>query len=86
MDFKKCPRCGSFFHSDLNVCHNCLTNENLDKQKLKSYFEDNNSYESASIQDISIETGISARNINRYMITEEFSKYVGDISEENQTI
>ena len=39
MEFKKCPRCGNFFHSDMDVCQACKTNENLDIQKLKNFFD-----------------------------------------------
>lgn len=73
MEFKKCPRCGNFFHSELDVCQSCKTNESLDVQKLRNYFEENVVATGATIQDISVETGISSRNLNRYLLNEEFS-------------
>lgn len=73
MEFKKCPRCGNFFHSDLDVCQNCKTNESLDVQKLRNYFEQNGIGVNATIQQISIDTGINSRNLNRYLLNEEFS-------------
>ena len=76
MEFKKCPRCGSFFHSDMEVCQKCQNNENLDIEKLKNYFEENSGNSEYTLQDISVQTGISSRNLNRYMISDEFSSYI----------
>jgi len=76
MDFKKCPRCGNFFHSELDVCQNCKTNESLDIQKLKTYFEENENAEGYTVQGISVETGINSRNLNRFLLNEEFSGYM----------
>lgn len=73
MEFKKCPRCGSFFQSDLDVCQGCKTNESLDVQKLRNYFEENGVGMSTTIQDISVQTGINSRNLNRYLLNEEFA-------------
>ena len=84
MDFKKCPRCGNFFHSELTVCQNCLNNENLDIQKLKNYFEENINIQNYTMQDISTYTGISSRNLTRYMVREEFSKYVDNLETEQE--
>ena len=76
MEFKKCPRCGSFFHSDMEVCQKCQSNENLDIEKLKNYFEENSNSKEYTIQDISVQTGISSLNLNRYLISDEFSRYI----------
>ena len=83
MEFKKCPRCGSFFHSDLNVCQNCQNNENMDIEKLKNYFEENANYSEYSTEDISVQTGISTRNLNRYFESSEFSEYLNNESLSN---
>lgn len=86
MEFRKCPRCGSFFHSDLDVCQGCKTNESLDVQKLRSYFEENGVGMSTTVQDISVKTGINSRNLNRYLISEEFAGIInqGNIEGNNQ--
>ena len=76
MEFKKCPRCGSFFHSDMEACQKCQSNENLDIEKLKNYFEENSNSKEYTIQDISVQTGISSLNLNRYLISDEFSRYI----------
>lgn len=76
MEFKKCPRCGNFFHSDADVCQICKTNENLDIQKLKSFFEQNACINGITVQEISVETGINSRNLNRFLLNDEFSRYI----------
>lgn len=65
MELKKCPRCGSFYNSDLLVCQNCKTNENLDVTKLKEYIEQYGCNKNA--EEMSIQTGINVKNINRYL-------------------
>ncbi len=76
MEFKKCPRCGNFFTSDIDVCQSCKTNENLDIKKLKNYFEENESTEGYTVQEISVQTGINSRNLNRFLLNDEFSDYM----------
>ena len=78
MEFRKCPRCGNFFHSEADVCQNCKTNENLDVQKLRTYFEENEGVTASSItvQDLSVQTGINAKNLNRYLVQDEFSEFL----------
>ena len=56
MELKKCPRCGSFFDSELYVCQNCRTKENLDVEKVRVYIEENGLTESA--EEMSIKTGV----------------------------
>lgn len=65
MEFKKCVRCGSFFVTEGEICQNCVPKDRLDIVKFKDYVESNsNSY---SADSISINTGISVRNVNRYL-------------------
>lgn len=64
MEFKKCVRCGSFFVSDGDVCQNCMPKDRLDLIKFNDYVGttlDN------SADSISINTGISLKNVNRYL-------------------
>ena len=83
MEFKKCPRCGNFFHSELEVCQACKTNESLDVQKLRNYIETNGTQKCSTIQQISVETGINSRNLNRYLLNEEFSGIIGTTKVQN---
>lgn len=66
MEFKKCARCGCFFVSNNSICCNCAPKDNLEIAKLNNYIEEygNTNY---SLEDISINTGISVRNLNRYI-------------------
>lgn len=72
MEFKKCERCGSFFLSESNICGNCSPKDNFELSKLRSYFE--GEVHASSIDSIAVDTGISVKNLNRYLENEEFSK------------
>ena len=78
MEFRKCPRCGSFFHSEADVCQNCKTNELLDVQKLRAFFEENEGVIASDItvHELSVQTGINAKNLNRYLVQDEFSGFL----------
>jgi len=65
MELKKCVRCGSFFSSANVVCSNCETKDKQDIYKLNDYIE--NSPVNASIEDISFGTGVSLKNISRFI-------------------
>ena len=65
MELKRCPRCGNFYNSELNVCQDCKTNENLDVSKVKGYIEQYGVNEST--EEMSIITGVNVKNINRYL-------------------
>lgn len=72
MELKRCARCGKFYASDVEVCHECEKKDLADLSKLKGFFAD--SYISGvSKTEISATTGISARNLNRYLGYEEFA-------------
>lgn len=72
MEFKKCERCGSFFLSESAVCENCSPKDCFELSKLRNYFEGD--IQANSIDSISVDTGISVKNLNRYLGNEEFSK------------
>ena len=65
MDFKKCARCGAFFLSDDSVCFNCKPKDKLDSIKLQDYLDTNSNI--SSIDEIALNTGISTKNITRYL-------------------
>ena len=66
MEFKKCLRCGSFFVSGDDVCPKCLPKDKSDISKLTNYINDNN-ITNSTIVDLSQGTGITLKNINRYI-------------------
>ena len=65
MELKRCPRCGNFYNSDLNVCQDCKTNENLDVSKHKGYIDQYGM--NTSTEEMAINTGVNVKNINRYL-------------------
>lgn len=64
MKFKKCVRCGSFFVTEGEVCNNCMPKDRLDIIKFNDYIENNLDN---SADTISINTGISLKNVNRFL-------------------
>ena len=72
MELKRCARCGKFYASNEDVCHECEKKDNADLNKLKGFFEEEYLTGTTKSQ-ISVSTGISARNLNRYLSYEEFS-------------
>lgn len=71
MEFKKCNRCGSFFASNNNICPNCISKENSEFSKLKSYFNDTDNI--PTVEYLSKNTGISENNIIKYLNSSEFN-------------
>lgn len=72
MVIKKCSRCGGFFSSEETVCKNCIPKDKAEISKLKNFFE--SASNNNTINDISYSTGISEKNINRFLQNNEFSK------------
>lgn len=81
MEFNKCCRCGAFFISKGNVCPNCMPRELSEIANLKNFFDSN--INPVSIDELSLNTGISAKNINRIMEQEEFSVFSDRIQNDN---
>lgn len=75
MVFNKCDRCGCFYTSGEAVCPKCAPKDFLEMEKLESYLAENTVN---SLSDICIGTGISAKNLNRYLENEKFAKMLGN--------
>ena len=73
MNLNKCERCGCFFASNDNVCYNCLTKDRFEMSKFKNFIEENNINQINSLSDLSIQTGISQKNLNRFLGYEDFN-------------
>lgn len=84
MEFKKCVRCGCFFASNNDTCCNCIGKDNADIVKLRAYFDDNSAVTSA--QELSLNTGITMGNLNRYLQTNEFSSYIDATTKKKKDI
>ena len=71
MEFNKCSRCGNFFISNDDVCPKCKTKDTLEFETFKSYIAENGINNNLDI--LSSETGISVKNINRYLNYTDFN-------------
>ena len=80
MEFKKCERCGCFYASNDNVCYNCLTKDRYEMSKFKNFINENNLNEINSLNDISYKTGISGKNLNRFLSYEDFNDIANKIN------
>ena len=65
MEFKKCARCGAFYLSEDNVCFNCKPKDKAEMAKINNYLENVNTI--SSIDEIALNTGISAKNVSRHL-------------------
>ena len=79
MELKRCNRCGGFFAADGDVCPKCSPKDNLEHSAFKNYIEENGV---SSIQSISMGTGISVKNINRFIDLEGIN-YTNEENENN---
>ena len=70
MEFKKCNRCGGFFTAEGCVCPKCSPKDALELSTFKNYIEENGL---SSLDTMSVGTGISAKNINRFIDLEGLS-------------
>jgi hypothetical protein len=72
MELKRCVRCGKFYATDVEVCNECERKDMADLSKLKLFYSEG--YTSGITRgEISASTGISSKNLNRYLGYEEFS-------------
>lgn len=78
MELKRCVRCGKFYDSEVEVCQDCIAKDTADMSKLKAFFVEgcNNDITKTDIINV---TGISVRNLDRYLGYEEFNNiYLAD--------
>ena len=66
MEVKRCARCGAFYTNQGYVCSKCSNKDNLELSHFKSFVEENG-IEVNSIKQISMETGITEKNLNRFL-------------------
>ena len=64
MEFKRCVRCGGFFVTEGDVCGVCMPKDRLDMYKFNDYTQNT---QDMSADSISVNTGISLKNVNRYL-------------------
>ena len=80
MEIKRCARCGGFFETVNEVCNGCVAKDNKDMGKLKNYLEGYSYGEKAlTREELSFGTGITMKNLNRFLSEQEFSGiYIAD--------
>lgn len=69
MNLSKCERCGCFFVAEHAVCPNCQTKDENEISQLKTFLSENES--KISIEELSLSTGISVKNVNRFLQNKE---------------
>ena len=79
MNFNKCSRCGCFFLSDSSVCPNCESKDQIEINRLKNYIEENGTSEVYHIDNVISSTGITAKNLNRFLAQEQFADFANQI-------
>lgn len=83
MEFNKCNRCGAFYMSEGTVCPKCSPKDALELSTLKTYIEKNGF---SSIDIISVGTGISAKNLNRFLNVDGIVNLGNNINNENNNM
>lgn len=66
MEVKRCSRCGAFYTNQGYVCPKCTSKDNLELSQFKDFVEENG-IEINSLSQISNQTGISEKNLNRFL-------------------
>ena len=84
MEFNRCSRCGSFYVSNGNVCPRCSKKDGVEFSTFKQYVTENGFEQ--SLDTISGETGISVKNLNRYLGYEEIQNLQKEFKENGKTI
>lgn len=79
MEFNRCSRCGSFYVSEGSVCPKCSKKDGAEFMQFTSYL-DENGFDN-SLDTISNQTGISIKNLNRFVGYPEFEDYKKDFKE-----
>ena len=66
MELSKCSRCGAFYSNVGYVCSKCAAKDNLELSTFKDFVEENG-LAINSLRQISSQTGISEKNLNRFL-------------------
>ena len=72
MEIKRCVRCGSLYTTENEVCNECLVKDNAEVVKLRGVLSEGLEVGTTK-QDLAIKAGITAKNLDRYLKTDEFS-------------
>ena len=72
VEAKKCQRCGCMYISENEVCEKCQKKDGADLYRLKGFFATQELGGEISQGEIAIATGISTKNLSRFLGSEEF--------------
>ena len=64
MELNKCSRCGAFHTNSGDVCPKCANQDNLELSTFRKYIDSNGF---SSIDTIATETGITQKNVSRFL-------------------
>ncbi len=71
IEAKKCVRCGCMYIADTEVCSKCQTKDGADLHRLKGFIQ-NPEYEKMTQGELAIATGITNKNLGRFLGYDEF--------------
>ena len=74
MEVTRCSRCGAFYTHGGYVCSKCASKDNMELSTFKNFVEENG-LEVNSLSQISNKTGISEKNLNRFLNYEGLEGY-----------
>jgi beta-N-acetylglucosaminidase len=66
MEVVRCSRCGAFYTNGGYVCAKCANKDNIELSQFKNFVEENG-LEVNSLNQISSQTGILEKNLNRFL-------------------
>ena len=66
MEVKRCARCGAFYTSQSYVCSKCTKKDDFELSQFKNFIEENG-IDVNSVSQVSTQTGISEKNIYRFL-------------------
>ena len=84
MEFNRCSRCGNFYVAEGNVCPKCASKDGFEFSTFKTYIQENGL--DNSINTISNDTGISVKNLNRFLAQEQFSNFSEQVQGNSENI
>ena len=84
MNFNKCSRCCCFFKANSIVCPNCQEKDALEMHRLENYIQENENGNSYNFDTIMSSTGISAKNLTRFLNQDQFSDFANQIHNNTQ--
>ena len=82
VEARKCARCGCMYISETEVCGKCEKKDGADLYRLKGFIENQGVGEEINQGELAIATGISNRNLSRFLGYDEFRGIFSEKSKE----